>query len=272
SIDTFFYFAMTLRKKKRRRRRKRKRKKKKKKLLEENRTMINLDEAPKLKQRFKKLEAAAVQTPSLPLKVGNKELLSLGEIEYKNSNYHTKTTIFPVGFKVRQLLPSMKTKNKTFFTTEIVRGNKDSDSPSFVITCEEFPDLRVEAKSSTGAWKQVIDLLTPEKQESPKATSPPKSDTEIDIEGLIKIGLKIKDVVKAIEYLPNAEMCQNYKFQYRLVKRQKQSPNQKSEDLPAQSTTATSTTATEEIIDLTSGRAESNSYVIFSYIFFVCFA
>ncbi|ETO27799.1 hypothetical protein RFI_09338 [Reticulomyxa filosa] len=37
------------------------------------------------------------------------------------------------------------------------------------------------------------------------------------------MGLKIKEVIRAIEYLENAEMCLNYKFQFRYVKQRKSS-------------------------------------------------
>ncbi|ETO27246.1 hypothetical protein RFI_09886, partial [Reticulomyxa filosa] len=127
-----------------------------------DRIMMDLNANPELKSLFSHVEMP--QKATLPIKVGSKEILSLGEIEYKNPRYHTETLIFPVGFKVRQSLPSLQHKHKnTYYTAEIVRSAKATDHacdmPVYVITCEDYPVFRIEAKSSTSAWRQVTDQI-----------------------------------------------------------------------------------------------------------------
>ncbi|ETO23540.1 hypothetical protein RFI_13640 [Reticulomyxa filosa] len=208
----------------------------------------------------------------VPLKIAQREILCLGTVEYKNPNYHTKKFIFPIGYKIRQMLPSLQHKNKTcHYTAEIERGTADKegeqDTPTFVITCEDFAGFRIEDKSSSVAWQKLMNQIN----EFTRETKPDTSDTihksseledktkvenvntsdakeeektspitekeNVDltesktddkaatetlpqINGFVKMGLKLSKVIRAVEFLENAEMCKKYEFQFRRVAHQ----------------------------------------------------
>jgi len=78
-----------------------------------------------------------------------------------------------------------------------------------------------EKEQTPGSEKDKSNVTKPETANKSKAKKP-------QVDGLSKIGLKRQEVLQAIEYLPNAERCENFVFQFRRVKRRK--PHKSSEN------------------------------------------
>jgi hypothetical protein len=130
---------------------------------------------------------------------GNKskviKILNLGEIDL-SPTFHTKDNIWPVGFKSQILEHSLEdNKNLVDYYSEIARG--PNNTPLFQVTPSNLPHEKVEAYSSSGAWKKMLKKIR---------------NKDVSVSGPQYFGLDKGLVKKMIEQLPNAKNCKNYNF------------------------------------------------------------
>ena len=94
--------------------------------------------------------------PILPLPIrGGISIVSLGRIVTDRPLYHTKDSIYPVGFTSRRWYWSLREpSNKVLWTSRITDGGL---SPLFVVTPEDDPDAgAVVSRTASGAWGDII--------------------------------------------------------------------------------------------------------------------
>merc|ERR1712048_1378240 len=208
---------------------------------------------PKSKKYKPKLEIKFNHDGSfkMPIKIGRDKLIkNLGEVSTENK-FHNTSNIFPVGYKcLISSLPSLKRPGKT--TVYITTIQKGPAGPIFEITCTDDKEFKLTASNSSNVWKQLqkkwLELedskdASPKnndqkENEAPPSTAPivatsnaivnatttsipvkgkksPNNSPKSKISGPQKIGLSHPDIKRAIECLPSAIKCTNYKFKYR---------------------------------------------------------
>ncbi|KAJ1817453.1 hypothetical protein LPJ56_004062 [Coemansia sp. RSA 2599] len=127
-------------------------------------------------------------------------VLDLGRIVWTPDSYHTSRYIWPVGFKSTRMYPSMRDNTaKCLYTSEILDGG---DMPVFQVTAEDMPDSPFRASSSSGVWKQILDILMASGLGVKTHASGPQM-----------YGLSHLAVTKAIQEMPNADKCKKYIMQ-----------------------------------------------------------
>lgn len=142
-----------------------------------------------------------------PLKINNSlTLLNLGDICTLPA-YHSTHNLFPIGFKSQRLYASMqKLGEKALYTCEIMKG--PDNRPRYKLYGSEEPNNVIVKDSSTGCWvyvcKRVNDLKEVKKE-------------KVTISGTERFGLLETNVVRLLEYLPNAEKCTRYNFKQRVI-------------------------------------------------------
>ncbi|KAJ1722694.1 hypothetical protein LPJ53_002907 [Coemansia erecta] len=127
-------------------------------------------------------------------------ILSLGTIVSDRDSYHTSRYIWPVGFKSARRYPSMLDgMARCEYTSEILDGG---DMPVFQVTAEDMPESPFRASSSSGVWKQVLDVLMANGLGVKTHASGPQM-----------YGLSNLAVTKAIQELEGADKCSKYIMQ-----------------------------------------------------------
>lgn len=95
------------------------------------------------------------------------------------------------------------------YTCEILEGV--DNKPLYRVTCSEDPDNPIVRDSSSGCWvyicNRINDIAEVKKQ-------------KVTISGTERFGLLEPNVVKILEYLPDAEKCYKYKFKHRVLEGQ----------------------------------------------------
>ena len=109
-------------------------------------------------------------------------ILNLGKIEYERPEFHSKTNLFPIGYKsVRQHTSMINIKDRCEYICEILdKGNK----PSFKITCMDDPENPIEKDSATAAWMFIQIQIQAKK----------KDNTNAALSGPNHFGLSMKKV------------------------------------------------------------------------------
>ncbi|KAJ2360418.1 hypothetical protein IW150_007509 [Coemansia sp. RSA 2607] len=140
----------------------------------------------------------------LPLVIGHGvdeiRILSLGTVVSDRDAYHTSRYIWPVGFKSARKYPSMLDgMARCEYISEILDGG---DMPVFQVTAEDMPETPFRASSSSGVWKQVLDVLMANGLGVKTHASGPQM-----------YGLSNLAVTKAIQELEGADRCPKYIMQ-----------------------------------------------------------
>ncbi|KAJ1961235.1 hypothetical protein GGI12_003360 [Dipsacomyces acuminosporus] len=124
----------------------------------------------------------------------------LGRVKWEPDTYHTSRYIWTVGFKSTRVYPSMKDKSaRCIYTSEILDGG---DMPVFQVTASDMPESPFRASSSSGVWKQILDILMAKGIGVKTHASGPQ------MYGLSHLG-----VTKVIQELENASRCSKYIMQ-----------------------------------------------------------
>eukprot|EP01016_Furgasonia_blochmanni_P047724 TRINITY_DN7041_c0_g1_i5.p1 TRINITY_DN7041_c0_g1~~TRINITY_DN7041_c0_g1_i5.p1 ORF type:complete len:195 (+),score=62.95 TRINITY_DN7041_c0_g1_i5:68-586(+) len=139
-----------------------------------------------------------------PVHINNSlTIMNFGRIN-TNPNYHSEHNLFPVGFKSVRVYASMFTRGvKAEYSCEIIDGG---EKPIYKVTSNEDQENPIIKDSSTGCWVHVLQRVN-DLQEVKKA--------KVTISGTERFGLLEPNVVRVLEYLPNAEKCSKYKFKHR---------------------------------------------------------
>ncbi|KAJ2231374.1 hypothetical protein IWW45_005495 [Coemansia sp. RSA 485] len=125
---------------------------------------------------------------------------ALGRIVWTPDSYHTSRYIWPVGFRSTRMYPSMRdNRARCLYTSEILDGG---DMPVFQVTADDMPGEPFRASSSSGVWKQILDILMANGLGVKTHASGPQM-----------YGLSHLAVTKAIQELDNAGKCKKYIMQ-----------------------------------------------------------
>ncbi|KAJ2957819.1 hypothetical protein NQZ79_g6510 [Umbelopsis isabellina] len=141
---------------------------------------------------------------ALPVTIGrgtNEVIIyDIGRVVWDREGYHNSRYIWPVGFKSKKYLPSLKTPlKKTGYISEILDGG---GAPVFQVTPEDSPDTIFSGVSASGVWKQLLDQIASLGVTAKTHASGPEM-----------LGLSNLAVTKAIQELPNANKCTRYVMQ-----------------------------------------------------------
>ncbi|KAL7308540.1 hypothetical protein PS15m_011731 [Mucor circinelloides] len=141
--------------------------------------------------------------PILPQQIGVLTVTNLGRIVSDRDAFHNERYIFPVGYTVQRIYPSMvdPTKN-TLVTSTIIDGGSEA-GPKFHLVAADQPDEPIVAKSATGAWTVVVR----------KANEIRQRDHSNSASGPDYFGLKHPTIAKMIQDLPDARELKNYVWQ-----------------------------------------------------------
>ncbi|CAM0142318.1 unnamed protein product [Umbelopsis sp. WA50703] len=143
-------------------------------------------------------------TVALPVTIGrgtNEVIIyDIGRVVWDREGYHNSRYIWPVGFKSKKYLPSLRTPlKKTGYISEILDGGA---APVFRVTPEDSPDTVFSGVSASGVWKQLLDQIASLGVTAKTHASGPEM-----------LGLSNLAVTKAIQELPNANQCTRYVMQ-----------------------------------------------------------
>jgi len=143
---------------------------------------------------------------------------SLGTISVEEG-YHGMGQIYPIGYAAcHSSLPSLRRPGMTTaFTTTIRRGHS---GPLFEITCSDDPDFKLTANNASKVWSQLKAKWLALEDGAKEAVDghnddDPAAKKKSAVSGPRKIGLSHPDIRRAIECLPDATKCRNYKFVFR---------------------------------------------------------
>ncbi|OAD02452.1 hypothetical protein MUCCIDRAFT_111836 [Mucor lusitanicus CBS 277.49] len=141
--------------------------------------------------------------PILPLQIGVLTVTHLGRIVTDRDAFHNERYIFPVGYTVQRVYPSMldPTKN-TLITSTILDGGGEA-GPKFQLVAADQPDAPIVANSATGAWTVVVR----------KANEIRQRDHSNSASGPDYYGLKHPTIAKMIQDLPGAAELKDYIWQ-----------------------------------------------------------
>jgi hypothetical protein len=161
--------------------------------------------------------------PLLPIQVGVIVVHELGKVITDRLLYHTDRYIFPVGYRSSRQFLSMVDPEKTVtYESRIVDGG---DSPKFIVTPEDSPELAAEGTSATGAWTIVIKgayyvivifllffISTGNESEflSVAAYAIRSKEHTSSASGPDYFGLSQGVIMKLIQDMPESHHCKNY--------------------------------------------------------------
>lgn len=124
------------------------------------------------------------------------QILSLGEIEWRNPAYHSKKYIWPAGYKVKRVVRSKYSEDKAVpHVVEIQPAIDRISEPIFKLTV--LDTVQCEAKGSSQMFQSFLQSL----QKNKGVVS------FYNEEGVRFLGLNKPNVFKAILELPNAIRC-----------------------------------------------------------------
>lgn len=89
-----------------------------------------------------------------PIMVTNTlKILDFGKVEFKRLAYHSKTNLFPIGFRsVRNYTSIVNVDSKCDYVCEILDGG---EQPNYRVTCEDDPISPLEGKSTSEIWGRI---------------------------------------------------------------------------------------------------------------------
>ncbi len=126
-------------------------------------------------------------------------ILNLGKIEYTNYNYHSKSNLFPIGFKsIREHQSMFHLDQRAKYTCEILDGG---NKPLYKLTSSEDPNNPIIRDSSTACWSYVCNKINDLQDKKRK---------KVTVSGTERFGLCEKNVVKLLQSLPGADKCPKY--------------------------------------------------------------
>ncbi|KAK4520830.1 Cytochrome c oxidase subunit 4 [Mucor velutinosus] len=141
--------------------------------------------------------------PILPLQIGVLTVTHLGRIVTDHEAFHNERYIFPVGYTVQRVYPSMIDPNKnTLITATIIDGGGEA-GPKFQLVAADQPNEPIVANSSTGAWTVVVR----------RANEIRQRDHSNSASGPDYFGLKHPTIAKMIQDLPGARELKDYIWQ-----------------------------------------------------------
>eukprot|EP00828_Plagiopyla_frontata_P047024 TRINITY_DN8581_c0_g1_i1.p1 TRINITY_DN8581_c0_g1~~TRINITY_DN8581_c0_g1_i1.p1 ORF type:complete len:386 (-),score=45.23 TRINITY_DN8581_c0_g1_i1:52-1209(-) len=160
-----------------------------------------------LKKRKFSLKRDDTNKVILPQQVNNSlTLLNIGKICTLPA-YHSEHNLFPIGFKTIRMHPSMFTRGvRCEYTCEILEGQ--DNKPMYRVTSQEDPEHPIIRESSSGCWHYISSRVN-ELQDVKKE--------KVTISGTERFGLLESNVVKLLESLPEAQLCNKYNFKYKGV-------------------------------------------------------
>lgn len=131
------------------------------------------------------------------LSVKGFQVLSLGEIEWKNPRYHSKEYIWPAGYTVKRTMKSMYSEDSAVAHIIEIQPPIDRISePIFKLTVSNT--VKCEAKGSS---EQFVSFL--------RSINAKNTGTLYDGAGVRLLGLNKPNVFQAILDLPHADKCSN---------------------------------------------------------------
>jgi len=146
--------------------------------------------------------AAFASGYSVPLTAGGITVHDLGEI-LPDPNYHTRTHLFPVGFRSERLYASALNPNdRVVHTSEILQG----DSGPVFRVCHEGGEPSWEGPSSSNVWQAVLNAVNQKRMEFGMSKG---GDS---ISGPEMFGFANLNVAMVLEGLPGVLDCENYVF------------------------------------------------------------
>ena len=123
--------------------------------------VVLLESLEKIKKKDKK---SKIKEPTFdyPILVSNSiRILSLGKVEFKRPAYHSKTNLFPIGFKsVRNYTSMVNVEDKCDYICEILDGG---EQPNYRVTCEDDPTSPIEGKSTSDIWGRIQKAINAQK-------------------------------------------------------------------------------------------------------------
>ncbi|GAN05940.1 conserved hypothetical protein [Mucor ambiguus] len=142
-------------------------------------------------------------SPILPLQIGVLTVTNLGKIVTDRDAFHNERYIFPVGYTVQRVYPSMvNPTNNTLITSTIIDGGGEA-GPKFQVVAADQPDKPIVANSATGAWTVVVR----------KANEIRQRDHSNSASGPDYFGLRHPTIAKMIQDLPGAGELKDYIWQ-----------------------------------------------------------
>lgn len=135
-------------------------------------------------------------TPVLPFQLKGITFLSLGEIEWENTKYHSSKYIWPPGYRSVKKMQAIGDSGTTEdYASEIRRGK---DGPVFVVASRKRNGDPIEfsAETPSGAWMKALRAI--------------KNKKEVSISGPESFGFADPTIKRLIQELPNAEKCTAY--------------------------------------------------------------
>lgn len=140
--------------------------------------------------------------PILPQQIGVLTVTNLGKIMTDREAFHNERYIFPVGYTVRRIYPSMVDPNKnTLITSTIIDGG--DGGPKFHVVAADQSHEPIVANSATGAWTVVVR----------KSNEIRQRDHSNSASGPDYFGFKHPTIAKMIQDLPGARDLKNYSWQ-----------------------------------------------------------
>lgn len=141
--------------------------------------------------------------PILPQQIGVLTVTNLGKIITDREAFHNERYIFPVGYTVQRIYPSMVDPNKnTLVTSTIIDGGGDG-GPKFHVVAADQSHEPIVANSATGAWTVVVR----------KSNEIRQRDHSNSASGPDYFGFKHPTIAKMIQDLPGARDLKNYSWQ-----------------------------------------------------------
>jgi hypothetical protein len=140
--------------------------------------------------------------PTMPLKFGSLEVMSLGKVMVGNDRFWSRRYIFPVGYVSRRPYYSVKFPDtKCYYVQELLASETEPISPVFKLTCEDEPDRPIYGSSASSVWATLLDRIRPQREQ---IMGRPLNSS---ISGPEQYGFSHPSIHSLIEALPGASNC-----------------------------------------------------------------
>ena len=141
--------------------------------------------------------------PILPQQIGVLTVTNLGKIITDREAFHNERYIFPVGYTVQRIYPSMVDPNKNTLITSTIIDSGGNGGPKFHVVAADQSHEPIVANSATGAWTVVVR----------KSNEIRQRDHSNSASGPDYFGFKHPTIAKMIQDLPGARDLKNYLWQ-----------------------------------------------------------
>ncbi len=147
------------------------------------------------KVQTKDVQRHADGAPVLPFNAKGAMIEELGEIVFDSKHFHSRTYIWPLGFRSVRKMASVLNANKQVEYVSTI--DEQAGKPLFVV---QASDTGAEWSGSTasGAWMKALRSI--------------KHRQQVSVSGPEMFGFSEPAVKMLIQELPNARKCANYEF------------------------------------------------------------